>query len=1010
MKDQILKLAGVKSEAAFYKKFPSEEAFMKVHGKAFKKAAMGASMVNKQLHQLTDFDNPPIAYPGMQVPYNPYNPSISGFGKKNPSLDTSTPRSIGVQQPTDFGMRNSTDTSKMMGNYQSGQAIGKGLDKKAGMPKIEGEKGSDATAYLQAGMDVVEGVSMIKDQNKAVKEAKANSLLTGVQADAVSSQRQQPLKRYYTRPEDNIIQPEQLSPSYGVGTNILSAQDGAMVGGNPTEIQNTYAPNTLYDDLGYEPLNDSDQIKAFYHGGRIPMAQNGFEHFMTEQGGNEALGNVSNMFINKGRGPSAGSKIGGGVGQAAGTYFGGPVGGAIGKFAGETLGSLIDQSGRNIEKYDDISNRNVAGMIGNYIPQQFGKYLEDGGWVSNDWQPQVIAKFGEYDVKDLLKPPADADMLRAGGHIRGGYTPPSERAMQTYAMGGELQVYRGEAEPISNNPYLPDGGETVMFRGPSHENGGMPISYGQSPVEVEGGEPAVKLRDGGSGEDNMVVFGNLKINEDGANMLGNPKLKNQKFKNYVNDLSKNEAKQNKIIDNSTDVLDNLEVINSFDKLKMSALQANLMGGNMKLKDIAGKKQDAANLQSAINDTAEEYGLIADDLAQGKMKKAKLGASIPMAQDGKLLSDKDYSYINKLYKNADANQKNASAVKKFQQEFTRLVPSVAQKVVSKYPVTAYGKKQGLLATNPLSNVDSEFGKRTKEFMVELNKERNSGMPIDTSVMDTKTNLPGNNFSKFNEQLQQRLKQDVPDLKKRGKNFDWMGLVNQALPYLRPSDQEELDPRQLSGESYALSNNQLEPVQAQTYQPQLQTPVDISYQDQINEITAQTRQAERLAGNNPEALAAIYAQATMAKNRVLGEQMRVNQGTKAQTYAANIDTLNNAQLKNLQAYAVQQGQQETAKSITKATTQAALDSVSSKFAQNKLANRQLSIMENMYNYRYDKSGRAINMNPLVNFDEMIANASPDELTKYKALLEAKSTKEKTSPKAARNGSIVKAIKNL
>jgi len=69
-----------------------------------------------------------------------------------------------------------------------------------------------------------------------------------------------------------------------------------------------------------------------------------------------------------------------------------------------------------------------------------------------------------------------------------------------------------------------------------------------------------------------------------------------------------------------------------------------------------------------------------------------------------------------------------------------------------------------------------------------------------------------------------------------------------------------------------------------------------------------------------------------------------------------------------------------------------------------------MENLYNYRYDKSGRAINMNPLVNFDEMIANASPDELTKYKALLEAKTSKEKTSTKASRNGSIVKAIKNL
>jgi hypothetical protein len=69
-----------------------------------------------------------------------------------------------------------------------------------------------------------------------------------------------------------------------------------------------------------------------------------------------------------------------------------------------------------------------------------------------------------------------------------------------------------------------------------------------------------------------------------------------------------------------------------------------------------------------------------------------------------------------------------------------------------------------------------------------------------------------------------------------------------------------------------------------------------------------------------------------------------------------------------------------------------------------------MENLYNYRFDKSGRAINMNPLVNFDEMIANASPDELDKYKALLEAKSNKEKTPKKESRNGSIVKAIKNL
>jgi hypothetical protein len=63
------------------------------------------------------------------------------------------------------------------------------------------------------------------------------------------------------------------------------------------------------------------------------------------------------------------------------------------------------------------------------------------------------------------------------------------------------------------------------------------------------------------------------------------------------------------------------------------------------------------------------------------------------------------------------------------------------------------------------------------------------------------------------------------------FNWMNVVNQILPYVRPTDAEALDPRQLSGEMLALAQNQLEPVQAQTFQPQLSTPYDISLQDVI-----------------------------------------------------------------------------------------------------------------------------------------------------------------------------------
>jgi hypothetical protein len=51
----------------------------------------------------------------------------------------------------------------------------------------------------------------------------------------------------------------------------------------------------------------------------------------------------------------------------------------------------------------------------------------------------------------------------------------------------------------------------------------------------------------------------------------------------------------------------------------------------------------------------------------------------------------------------------------------------------------------------------------------------------------------------------------------------------------------------------------------------------------------------------------------------------------------------------------------------------------------------------------------MNPLVDFDQMIDNASPADLNKIKKSLEEKTTKTKTAEKS-RNGSIVKAIKNL
>ena len=72
MKAEILKIAGVKSEKEFYKKFPTEESFIKIHGKALKKAQIGAMIQGNQSPQ----SNPrPI---NLQQLYDQNDMSITG--------------------------------------------------------------------------------------------------------------------------------------------------------------------------------------------------------------------------------------------------------------------------------------------------------------------------------------------------------------------------------------------------------------------------------------------------------------------------------------------------------------------------------------------------------------------------------------------------------------------------------------------------------------------------------------------------------------------------------------------------------------------------------------------------------------------------------------------------------------------------------------------------------------------------------------------------------------------
>lgn len=955
MKAQILKIAGVKSEKEFYSKFPSEEAFMKVHGKEFKKAQQGSAI-------MASFGQPPkkgLGYDPAQESYMPkslgYNLSGDARGQQF-DLSGNTIEGLSQQQ--------SLTPQGMAGGRAGGAGAGI-MGKLSGMVDLPGK--------------IVGGIKKIKAEKEALKKAQQWEGVSDVTL-AASRTRPEESKRNYVRPEDFQNTGEEFFPVYGVGTNVL-AKNGKTLKGHKTEIQNTYAPNTLYDDQGYEPL---------------PKAN--FGTIATGVGG-DMFGQVTKQLY----GQNAGSELGGDLGGAVGNMINPVVGKVLGE-VGKGLGYILDPNPRKTEASQKRMQRNLgmigANQMGQAVQEQNTSFMKEGGWVSNDWTPQVITKFGEYDMKDLLKKDPNMNTLRTGGHIR-------ENTMDG------LQVYNGDAETISQNPYLPNGGETVMFRGPSHENGGIPIKYGANGVEVEGGEPAVEMADGGK-EQNLVVYGNLD-----ASILPDPKAKGMKFKNYINMLSKDEKKNSYVADKAMENINRInKPLTSFEEIEFNSWKLNAEGADAKLQDIAKKKMTAASYQQAINETAKENNLDADSLAKGKIKQARLGTALRKAAGGdelEYLNPSDYERLTKMYDAAKAQGKG-KAVEDFQREFAKVAPNRAKSVLGQFDVTNFGKKSGLQATDPSSNIDQIFGKRTEAYKSAMEQSK-SPVEIgeDYVIEDTIPELSGMS----NLDLQNKPVASTPPPNDK---MDWLRMISGVIPYIRPSDAEAIDPRQFAGEMFAMSQNQQEPVWAQKFAPQLTTPYDISYQDVLNENTAATRGAQRMAGYNPAAQANIVAQQYGANQKVLGEQFRANQAMKNQVYAQNRQAIDNANLQNLGMFEKQMDKQAMAKSATKETAQNALQSIASKVLQNEAQNKELKVYENLYNYRFGPDMRAQNWNPLAQFNTDMGSATQRSTANVPEGFDATykkdasgnmvvdAYKKKRKDAITRNGSIVQSFKRI
>jgi hypothetical protein len=929
MKKDILKIAGVKSEKEFYKKYPTEEAFMAEHGGKFKKAAMGKSMVNKQLVQLTDYANPPQAQSGIggipqQYRFETYNPFDATYDSSTGMFNSPTGQ-ISMQDTRRFGFKD--DGTKTFDRFL------KDLNQK------DIQSGIQATSVLGKNYQKIKGAIEEK------KQAKQLNAILPVVVEATGTRDEQ-VEDEIVRPEDFAFQPNTLSPSYGTGAGFLQMKGGG-------EIQNTYAPNTLYDNLGYEPLDESSRVKRFKGGGLLPLITEGVN----------LVGDLTAGII--------------GIGTNR-----------LNKRNQKMMGQAAFQSG----------------MQG--VQNQFSGFMEDGGYVSHNWQPQVITKFGDYDVKQLLAPPKDADMLRSGGHLKEDYVQPSARALQTMAQGGKFTpLWGGDIEPVSYNPYMDGDGITYEAKGNYHSqsdgkgNTGVGMDYAGSKVEVQPKEPIFETGgEIGGSEQAATVLGGIKMPSYVLSEVNDSVSKkfqakpNQTFQAYGRRLNYLEEKSLKAIDKQMKLLDGVDSYDPFSLLTLNSAKMGLTGADMSLQKIAEQKKKASYTQSAIHDAKDEMserlgkplevnafskGIIKTD--KEAMKKAQFGIYL-YRQQGQQTTPAATTPAARTSNRTSASRKPAAqpTAQNVVASATPTGPSIAQQMQSFSP---WGAPTSL---NLISEPQT-FGTIGEEAPFKV-------FPI------SKEEAAKNEGDKNNK-------------------IDFTDIYNTLYPYLRPNIKNPLSAEETAGELTALALNTLEGVRAQSYTPQLQTPYRVSLQDQLNEIQADANASKKLVGNNPEALAIIDSNVARAKSKILGDQARLNMEREMGVYAQNIDTLNKAYLTNLQLAADQATKQSVARSNTKAQAIEALKSISQKIAQNRLETLSANVMANMYpQYTYGAQGRIFNTGltkfniPTTPGNEVLPILDKEgNIVGYKAREEATppESKKKTT---ARNGSVVKALKNL
>lgn len=1148
MKAQLLAMSGCKTEKEFYKKYPTPEDFEKEYGKELKKAKVGTLLktgANTQeyspisyqdnydtidysltgttqkmrdganykqtmfgfqnqsgegmpdiLGKLTSMidEDIPMSQNGFQQfnrfnkiknnnGFNPgdFNPSPNiGYSLKNPELTSS-----GFQEPN-IGQKWSNNNSLPFNNQSSSvpKSIGYSSSNfgKIGEESTLSKIGESIGKFGGPAGDIINGISNISAQKEQVRVADQANQLAHLASKAKYSYNPEEIEREYVRPEDMIVEGNQLNFTKGRGNS----------------------------NIGKNGLNVKNNVPKMFLGGMMSDSGGGMPWDMLGNMGS----NIAGSIVGNGAGADLGGAIGGGLGMAFG-----PMGSAIGSTLGTFAGGLIDKDDNRLKNLQKNTNSVTSGIafdtgIDSLKSGVFNKNFKNGG------------EFPPY---------------KSGGHLTENYINNDGFDPELSDLNDKVQtLWGGELEVIAKNPYLSGSGEIGLFKGNSHENGGIGISFedqkqsntslfkngknfNDPSAEVEGRELIHLDNDG-----NAVVTGDLTLASKIATSF-NPKLAplvkefgGQKIKNITKSIAINTNKINKKQEQLTKEKQLFSENNKgtkHDMLKEKTLDTKQKAYDLALKIDANKLTMITDYQNQINDTTKNIsqhlgypvsanklaskGIIAEDknnitkdsvmsrngikeedpikrwnfkgTKKDKLDKDILGLVALLEKKGILGEsgpEGGYSARNTAQgKNSrhDANQaldivlndkKRLYELALQDKEIGDYIYNKGLTVVDETNLKTRKKTKG---TYPHEHIGYDYGtpqsddwrnKFRELYKVQTNAPRinnpNWGKPTDKSkpkgdfyanpnenlmqskqlFVDNKSNPftqmrfdianPINDVPKFKRYTPKYVEdsQEI-DSENPQQNRDyspWINLANSVLGEFTPSNAMPLDYNQISDAVQMLATNQVEPVQAQQFVPQLDTYYSQSQQDSVNEITAAMRAAQKMSLGNVGAEAFIAGQAYEPLNKIKGEEFRINQALADKVFTNNRATMNDAQIKNLGILDQQYQRQALADSNKRAEDFAARKDLSSKYLQNALENRKMQVAETYSKYRFDNNGRIRNWNGLANFNVPQVYNGESEDTEDGLLpiygednktVKRYTTKKET--KTNRNGSIVKSFKN-